>query len=172
MRSTLEDLMNRSSPRSFTDEPVSREDLDAILQAGICAPNARNEQAAVVVAVTNKKERDELSRLNAGIMGMDADPFYGAPIVCVVFADAGWAVGTKDGSLVLGNMLNAAYALGLGGRWIDRAEPVFETEEGKTLMKKWGVPEGYAGVGHCVLGHTNEKLEPKPKKPGRIIYSD
>ncbi len=172
MKSTLTDLLTRRAVRKYTDEPVSREALDAVLEAGTYAPTARGEQRACIVAVTNKADRDAISRLNAGVMGMDADPFYGAPVVCVVFADGTWPMAQKDGSLVMGNLMNAAHALGLGSCWIDRAEPVFETEEGKALMKKWGVPEGYVGVGNCILGHAAETPEPKPRKEGWIIRAE
>ncbi len=107
--------------------------------------------------------------MNAAVMGMDADPFYGAPVVCVVFADAAWPMTVKDGSLVLGNMMNAAHAVGLGSCWIDRAEPVFASERGQELMKQWGVPEGYVGVGHCILGHAAAEPAPAPRKDGRVI---
>ena len=169
MKDTMKDLLTRRAVRSYTDEPVSKEDLDAVIEAGLYAPTARGEQKALIVAVTNKAVRDEIAKLNAGIMGMDADPFYGAPVVCVVFADSSWPMTVKDGSLVMGNMLNAAHALGLGSCWIDRAEPVFETEEGKALKKAWGVPDEYVGVGNCILGHAAALPEPAPRKDGRVI---
>lgn len=171
MKSTLEDLKTRRAVRSYNDQPVTREELDAVLEAGIWAPTAMGAQRACVVAVTNKAERDAISQLNAAVMGNDGDPFYGAPVVVVVFADGTWPMAVKDGSLIMGNLLNAAHAIGLGSCWIDRAEPVFATEEGKALMKKWGVPEGYVGVGNCILGHTDVTPEPKPRKEGYVIYA-
>ena len=172
MKSTLEDLRTRRAVRSYNDEPVTREELDLVLEAGTWAPTAMGSQRACIVAVLNREERDLLSRLNAGIMGADADPFYGAPVVLVVFGDGTWPMAVKDGSLIMGNLMNAAHAVGLGSCWIDRAEPVFETEEGRALMKKWGVPEGYVGVGHCILGHTDAAPEPKPRREGFVIYSE
>ncbi len=169
MKTTLEDLKTRRAVRSYTAEPVTREELDTVLEAGVYAPTAMGSQRACIVAVTNKAERDELSRLNAAVMGQDMDPFYGAPVVCVVFGDASWPQGVKDGSLIMGNMLNAAHAIGLGSCWIDRAKEVFESAEGKALMKKWGVPEGYAGVGNCILGHAAETPAPAPRKDDYII---
>lgn len=172
MRSTLDDLKTRRAIRSYNAEPVTREELDTVLEAGTWAPTAMGAQRACIVAVTNRADRDAISRLNAGVMGNDGDPFYGAPVVLVVFADGTWPMAVKDGSLIMGNLLNAAHAIGLGSCWIDRAEPVFETEEGKALMKKWGVPEGYVGVGNCILGHTDAQPEPKPRKEGYVIYAE
>ena len=172
MKSTLEDLKPRRAVRSFTDEPVTREELDAVLEAGTFAPTAMGAQRACIVAVTNREDRDALSRLNAAVMGNAGDPFYGAPAVLVVFGDGSWPMAVKDGSLIMGNLMNAAHAIGLGSCWIDRAEPVFETEEGKALKAKWGVPEEYVGVGNCILGHAREIPEAKPRREGFIIYAD
>ena len=172
MKSTLEDLKTRRAVRSYNDEPVTREELEAVLEAGTWAPTAMGAQRACIVAVTNKADRDAVSRLNAGVMGNDGDPFYGAPVVLVVFGDGTWPMAVKDGSLIMGNLMNAAHAIGLGSCWIDRAEPVFETEEGKALMKKWGVPEGYIGVGNCILGHTDAQPEPKPRKADFVLWAE
>lgn len=169
MKEALKALLERRAVRSYTDAPVTKEELDAVIEAGLYAPTARGEQRAIIVAVTNKADRDAVSEINRGIMGVDFDPFYGAPVVCVVFADGSWPMAVKDGSLVMGNMLNAAHAVGLGSCWIDRAEPVFETEEGKALARKWGVPEGYVGVGNCILGHPAETPVPAPRQEGRVI---
>ena len=172
MNAVLESLKNRRSVRKYKPEPITRPELEAVLEAALYAPTAMGAQRACVVAVTNQEERDLLSRLNGAVMNNPNDPVYGAPTVCVVFGDGTWAQGVKDASLVMGNMLNAAYALGLGGCWIDRAKEVFETEEGKALMKKWGVPEGYVGIGNCILGYPDETPEPKPRKEGYVIYAE
>lgn len=172
MNEAMRNLLERRAVRSYTDAPVTKEELDAVIEAGLYAPTARGEQRAIIAAITNKEDRDAVSEINRGIMGVDFDPFYGAPVVCVVFADGSWPMTVKDGSLVMGNMLNAAHAIGLGSCWIDRAEPVFESEAGKALMKKWGVPEGYVGVGNCILGHPAETPAPAPRKEGRVIRID
>lgn len=169
MKSTLDDLKTRRAVRRYKPEPVAQADLDAVLEAGTYAPTAMGAQRACIVAVTNKAQRDRIARLNAAVMGREDDPFYGAPAVCVVFADGTWPMAVKDGSLIMGNMLNAAHALGLGSCWIDRAEPVFATEEGQALMKQWGVPEGYIGVGNCILGYPAEEPAPAPRKEDYII---
>ncbi|MCC8358103.1 MAG: nitroreductase [Oscillospiraceae bacterium] len=169
MNQVLESLKTRRAIRKYKAEPVRKEDLDAVLEAGIYAPTAMGAQRACIVAVTNKAERDAISRMNAAVMGRDDDPFYGAPAVIVVFGDSSWAQGKKDGSLIMGNMLNAAHAIGLGSCWIDRAEESFNSPEGQALKKKWGVPEEYTGVGNCILGYPDETPEPKPRKEGYII---
>lgn len=164
-----EDLLTRRSVRKYSDRPVEDEKLDKVLTAGLYAPTGMNNQTPVMVAVRDKETRDRLSRMNAAVMGASGDPFYGAPCVIVVLSDPERMTWVEDGSLVLGNLMNAAHSLGLGSCWIHRAKECFDTPEGKALLRAWGVPENYRGVGNCVLGYAAEEPEAKPRKSGRII---
>lgn len=164
-----EDLLTRRSVRKYSDRPVEDEKLDKVLTAGLYAPTGMNNQAPVLVAVQDKETRDRLSRMNAAVMGASGDPFYGAPCVIVVLSDPERMTWVEDGSLVLGNLMNAAHSLGLGSCWIHRAKECFDTPEGKALLRAWGVPETYRGVGNCILGYAAEEPEAKPRKSGRII---
>lgn len=164
-----EDLLTRRSVRKYSDRPVEDEKLDKVLTAGLYAPTGMNNQAPILVAVRDKETRDKLSRMNAAVMGASGDPFYGAPCVIVVLSDPERMTWVEDGSLVLGNLMNAAHSLGLGSCWIHRAKECFDTQEGKALLRAWGVPENYRGVGNCILGYAAEEPEAKPRKSGRII---
>lgn len=164
-----EDLLTRRSIRKYSDRQVEDEKLDKVLTAGLYAPTGMNNQAPILVAVRDKATRDKLSRMNAAVMGASGDPFYGAPCVIVVLSDPERMTWVEDGSLVLGNLMNAAHSLGLGSCWIHRAKECFDTPEGKALLRAWGVPENYRGVGNCILGYAAEEPEAKPRKSGRII---
>ena len=164
-----EKLLTRRSVRKYTAEQVSDELLDAVLKAGLYAPTAKNNQKPVMVAVRDKETRDLLSKINAEIMGIETDPFYGAPCVIVVLADPEVPTWIDDGSLVMGNLLNAANALNLGSCWINRARETFDRPEGKELLKKWGLPEHFRGVGNCILGYAAEEPALKDRLDGRII---
>jgi peptidoglycan/LPS O-acetylase OafA/YrhL len=99
----------------------------------------------------------------------DAHPFYGAPTVIVVLADEKYFTHVYDGSLVMGNLLNAAHSLDIGACWIHRAKEVFESEDGKALLRKWGIPDGYEGIGNCVIGYRDCDFPlPKEKKTDYI----
>ena len=162
-------LKNRRSIRKYKPQQVSGELLDAILEAGLYAPSGMNTQNTYMVAVRDKETRDRLSRMNAAVMGSSSDPFYGAPCVIVVLVDPERYTWLEDGSLVLGNLMNAAYEAGLGSCWIHRAQQMFDSPEGKELLKAWGLPENLKGVGNCILGYPDEEPAPKPRKEGRII---
>ena len=162
-------LKNRRSIRKYKPEQISDAHLDAILEAGLYAPSGMNTQNTIMVAVRDKATRDQLSRMNAEVMGSDKDPFYGAPCVVVVLVEPERYTAVEDGSLVLGNLMNAAYEAGVGSCWIHRARQMFESEEGKALLRQWGLREDLIGVGNCVLGYPDEEPAPKPRREGRII---
>ena len=162
-------LLNRRSIRRYKEEQVPDELLDQVLTAGLYAPTGMNRQNIIMVAVRDKETRDQLSRMNAAVMGSDRDPFYGAPCVIVVLGDPEIYPVVENGSLVLGNLMNAAHALGLGSCWIHRARQTFETEEGKALLRKWGLKDTLVGIGNCILGYPDEAPEAKPRLEGRIV---
>ena len=173
MNEAMYNLLNRRSVRKYTDQQVPDELLDQVLEAGLYAPTGMNTQNIYMVAVRDKETRDQMMKLNAAVMGRDGDPFYGAPCVVVVLADpdiyGGWV---EDGALAMGNLMNAAAALGLGSCWIHRARQVFDAPEGKALLKKWGLPENLRGIGNCILGYPAEVPAAKPRVEGRVVKVD
>lgn len=169
MNEVIKNMMERRSCRSYKPEQIKDEELNLILTAGEWAPTGMGAQSPKMVAVQNPEIIKKLSAMNAAVMGTKADPFYGAPTVVVVFADTSHITYVEDGSLVMGNLMNAAASIGVASCWIHRAKQVFESEEGKALMKEWGVPESYAGVGNCILGYAAAPLgEGKPRKEDYI----
>lgn len=169
MNEAMNNLLERRSVRRYQDTQVPDDLLDQILEAGLYAPTGMNRQNIVMVAVRDRETRDRLMRMNAAVMGSQNDPFYGAPCVIVVLGDPETYPVVENGSLVLGNLMNAAHAVGLGSCWIHRAKQMFETEEGKALLRQWGLKESLAGIGNCILGYPAEEPAAKPRLDGRIV---
>lgn len=171
MNEVIKCLTERRSVRSYDGRPLPDDVLEEILTAGKFAPSGMDRQPTIMVAVRNKDLIADLSMLNAAVMGSNTDPFYGAGTVIIVFADSTVHTYMEDGALVMGNLLNAAHSLDVDSCWIHRAREVFETEEGRALMKKWGIDEKYKGIGNCILGYSDKPYpEAKPRKDGRVIY--
>lgn len=167
MKETLQDLKARRSCRKFDGKQISDEQLNAILEAGEYAPTGMGRQSPIMVVIQDKETISKLSKMNASIMGTDTDPFYGAPTIIIVLADKNVGTYLYDGSLVMGNLMNAAEAVGVQSCWIHRAKEEFESDEGKALLKQWGIEGDYEGIGHCVLGY-GEKVPAKPRKENYI----
>ena len=166
----IECLTNRRSIKKFKNTPVDEETLKAIIDAGINAPTGMNRQSPTIIAVTNKALRDKLSALNAKVLGSSSDPFYGAPVVLVVLADRNINTHVYDGSLVMGNLMNAAYALGLGACWIHRAREVFDSQEGKEILASLGIDGDLEGLGNCVIGYPDCPQPAKRARKENYVY--
>ena len=183
-------VKRRRSIRKYQDRQIERGDLEKIIQAGLCAPNAGGGQRAIIVAVRNRALCEKIGRLNIAKFNRNSlagsyvsseqpsiidDPsirsgFYGAPTVVVVLADGENYNWMRDGALVMGNLMNAAWSLGVGSCWINRALELFDRPEGKELLARWGLPATLRGVGNCILGYPEGDVPtPKPRKPDYIV---
>ena len=167
---TLDILKNRRSIRQYKSRQISNEELDAVLEAGTYAPTANGRQSPVILAVQDPEKIKQLSKMNAKVLGQDNDPYYGAPTVLLVLAERGSQTGLVDGCSVMVNLLNAAYAVGLGSCWIAREQEMFDSQEGQNLLKEWGLEGDYTGIAACLLGYpAGEHPAPAARKPNYVI---
>lgn len=175
MNEIIKAMEERRSIRGFKPDMPKREDIEQIMEAGLYAANGRGRQAVLTIAVTRRELRDKLSNDNREIGGWEEgfDPFYGAPVILVVLAAKDCPTGIYDGSLVMGNMMLAAHALGLGSIWIHRAKEEFEREDYKSLLAQLGIDGEWVGVGHCAVGYPEGEI-PKaaPRKEGRVFWAE
>ena len=162
----IQNIITRRSIKQYKDQQITDEELQTVLDAGLYAPSGMGMQSPVMVVVQDKD-------MNAAVMNATSNPYYDAPTVILVLAPTDRTTYIEDASCVLDTMMLAAHSIGLASRWIHRERQMFETEEGKELMKKWGIPENFAGVGALALGYADCELpEPKERREGRIIYAD
>ena len=164
----LKAIRERRSIRRFKTDQINDEELKAVLEAGTWAATGKGKQDSWIVAVQNKETCDLLREMNAKTTGTGADPYYGAPTIVIVFGSADWRNNVKDGSLVLGNMMLAAHSIGLASCWINREDTMFETEEGKHLLTKWGLPDNVIGIGALSIGYAS--AHPHTVKPRKEDY--
>lgn len=166
----LKNILTRRSVKQYKPEQIKDEELQTVLEAGLYAPSGMGAQSPVMVAVQDKETMAQIIKMNAAVMGTDANPYYDAPTVILVFGPSDRRTYVEDASCVLENMMLAAHSIGLGSRWIHREKEMFVTEEGKALMKEWGVPDGHMGVGALALGYPDgEPKEAAPRNEDRII---
>lgn len=171
MNDTIKTLLSRRSIKKYKSEQVKDEDLDAVLKAGMYAPSGGNQQSALFIVVQNKETLKKIDSMNAAVRGKDVHPYHNAPTVILVLADISNVTPIEDASLALGNMFNAAASLGLGSCWVHRTKEMFESYEGKRLLKEWGIKGNYIGVGSCILGYPDGPVpEASPRKGNYIVY--
>lgn len=177
MNETINNLKTRRSIRKFKDKQISDEDLQAILEAGTYAPTALGMQSPKIIVIQNPETIKEFSDWNRSYYPIDVpddlDPFYGAKTILIVLANGKMPTFVEDGASVITTLVNAAHAVGVGSCWIHRAREEFSSEKGKALLKEWGIPEKYEGVGHIALGYPDMDLpKPRPRKEDFIHYVD
>ena len=155
MSETLKVLETRRSCRAFKPELIEEEKLQAIIKAGTYAATGMGRQSPIIIAVTNKELRDKLSVMNAKFMGKDEsfDPFYGAQELLIVLANKAMPTYLYDGTLVLGNLMNAAADLGVDSCWINFFDP-------EILAKELGLPENEEVLMVLDLGYAAEGTKP------------
>ena len=173
MNEVLKAIQDRRSIRKFKPDMVPRQLVDEVITAGLYAASGMGRQNTKIIAITDKNMRDKLSDMNRAIGGWQEgfDPFYGAPVVLLVIADKSEGKELYDGSLVMGNLMLAAHALGIGSCWIHRAKEEVESEFGQELLKKLGIEGDYEGIGHCALGYAAEPAkDPVPRKADYVYY--
>lgn len=171
MNEAYKNLIERRSIRKYNNTKVSHDLMEKIVRAGQFAPSGMNRQIYAFVVVEDEELVAKLSKMNADAMNSSSDPFYGAKSLIIVFADTNASTYLYDGALAMGNLMNAANALGVDSCWIHRAKEVFETTEGKEMKKTWGLPESYEGIGHCILGYREEEPGERAQRTSKVIYA-
>ena len=172
MNETLKVLETRRSCRNFKPDMISEEELQEIVKAGTYAPTGMGKQSPLIIAVTNKELRDRLAEENRKIGGWNEgfDPFYGAPVILIVLADRTCRTHVYDGSLVMGNLMNAAESLGVASIWIHRAKEEFDSEFGRKILTDLGIEGDYEGIGHCALGYAAEEPKDAAARKENYVY--
>ena len=172
MNETLKVLEERRSCRNFKPDMITEDELQQILRAGTYAATGMGKQSPIIIAVTKKELRDQFAEENRKIMGAPegVDPFYGAPVILVVLANKAIPTHVYDGSLVMGNLMNAAESLGVANIWIHRAKEEFESDFGKNIFADLGIEGEYEGIGHCALGYTEGEYPECLKRKDNWVY--
>ncbi|MEG0323070.1 MAG: nitroreductase [Gordonibacter sp.] len=167
---TFEAIFGRRSIRDYSDKQVPVDVVRKICNAGLFAASGNGMQSTIVVAVSDRGVRERMSALNAAVRGQQSDPFYGAPVVLTVLAKVDTGTYLQDGSLTMATLMLAARAEGLGSCWVHCAKEQFEGEEGQAFYDELGIPEGYVGIGNCIVGYPAEGF-PKAdaRHEGRMI---
>ena len=186
----LELMKYRRSIRKYEERQVSKDDLEKVIQAGLFAPNAGGGQRSMIVAVHNRELVEKLGRLHVACMDRSRligshvsaeqpsiidDPtiksgFYGAPTVCIVFAQKNFLYSIPDAFCCAENMVLEATELGLASCIIARGEETFANEEGEAFLRQWNIPENYEARCFVLLGYCKgDYPAEKARKAGRSL---
>ena len=169
MNETMRTLLARRSVRSFETRQIADEELAQLVQAAVWAPSGMNRQPWKLV-VAQGEMRSRIAAAAEPFPNRGGNPFYGAPTILLVFTDRRVSTAVQDGSLMLGNMMNAAASLGIGSCWINCMKEVFETEAGRALKRELVPDEDYTVVGSLAVGYAKEAPAPKERREDTVLY--
>lgn len=173
MNEVIKCLLGRRSIRAYTDDAIPGDILNEILQAGIYAPSGGNQQSATVIATQDRELIRRLEIMNARYIPSkktDIRPYYHASTLITIVARSDSGAPAEDGALIAGNIMNAAFSYGIGSCWIHRARDVFDSDEGKALLREWGLEGDYIGICQIVLGYPACDIPAAPKRKDNYIY--
>lgn len=184
----LELMKHRRSIRKYQDRQISKADLETIIEAGTYAPNAGGGQRSMIVGIHNAAlagkigkmnvARFDRSKLSGSYVSQEQpsiidDPsiksgFYGAPTVCIVFAQKNFLYSIPDAFCCAENMVLMASELGISSCIVARGEETFDSDIGAALLREWDIPENYIARCFVLLGYADSEYPcGKPRKAGR-----
>ena len=166
-------ILDRCSCKEYRSDPLDRPTLAAIVEAGRYAPSGMNRQMCHFYVITDPQILTRISALvSEKLPGFaQRDCRYAAPALVVVANRKDNPMALQDASCAMENMMLAAHALGLGSCWIHRAKEVFDSDEGKEILRSLGINGDYEGIGNCIIGYpADAEPEAKPRKENYCYY--
>lgn len=172
MNQVIENILTRRSVRKFTEEKISRQDLELILKCAAYAPSGMNKQTWQFTAVTDRKKLDELATVIGKELGREGYNFYNADVLIIPsnIRDGYWS--KEDNACALENIFLAAHSLGIGSVWINQLQQISDTPAVRRLLAEWGIPEEHVVHGMAALGYAAESPSQDVDKKGVIKIID
>jgi len=158
----LEDALNqRKSVRSYTGEPATPEQLEAVLTAAYEAPIGMGKYDSIhLTVVTRRSLLDAIDAAAARLFGNpELHPLYGAPTLVVVSSSGEGNVASANVAAIIQNMSLAAVEQDLGSCYIYGA--IRALVQDPALLSELELPEGFTPLGSIILGQTEERYAPR-----------
>lgn len=180
MNEVLQAIKSRRSVRKYKEDQIKEEELDAILEAGMYAPTAGNEQPWHFTVVQNpellrhinEKVREQMVKSEHEMLRrMGSNPAfqatYDAPTLIIVSGKKDGMAWQADCSAAIQNMMLAAESLNLGSVWLGMLKQLFLLED---EVAKLGIPVGYEPFYGVSIGYkVNEKSAEAPKRNRDVV---
>ena len=179
---TVKSIKQRRSTRSFKAEQIKETELQAVLEAGLYAPSAGNQQAWHFTVIQDGKLLDRLSHAakeaakqfdNEHVRQLANNEkyhvFFGAPTVILVSGAEQAMLIEADCAAATQNMLLAAESMGLGSCWVNLVMPALHLPEGAAFRKELAIPEGYKPFYSAALGYKKVEAVNAPDRKANLV---
>lgn len=154
----LEIFKNRRSIRKFTDEKVSKSDLEKILKAGLLAPSSMNKKSAELIVIEDKEVIAKLENCKK----LGTLPLKTTPLVIAVIGDSDLSdVWVEDASIVSILIQLEVEKLGLGSTWIQMRKRESHDKDSEVAVREvLKIPQNYGVLSIIAIGHKDEFKNP------------
>lgn len=163
-------LKYRQSTRAYTAEPVSKEDIEALIDAAQHAPvGMHNNEGYLITVITSPEVLALMRKTYQEMRCVPNDPTYGAPLFILV-SKTGKAIeelAKYDAACFIENMHLAAADLGLGSVYIHGM--IFTIRQAKSWQKAAGLPDDVVPLCGLAAGHSKMPLRPRPAKANYTV---
>ncbi|MGI6665823.1 MAG: nitroreductase family protein [Christensenellaceae bacterium] len=171
MNAVLKNIKERRSIRAFQEEPIAKEKLQAIVEAGAWAPTARNTQSFQLVVLSDTEKIAALSKAMGNALGNPGYNMYYPTALIIAANDPENGEGYADCSCALQNIFLAAHSLEVGSVWLNQLKDVCNDKEVRSLLDSYGLPSNYVVWGAAGLGYTDNLNPPAPERKVVIHYA-
>lgn len=160
----LDVITSRSSARAYSDKEVSKEILDAVIDAGLKAPTGMNLQELYFSVVKgNNPVLEELDAEKRRLRNQDKQPvlfYYGAPYFIIISASDSDKWAKVDAGIAVQNMSLAAESMGLGSLIIGCVDDAMRGEKKEYFNEAFNIPEGKVFQIAIALGYKTDSKKP------------
>lgn len=190
MNEVIQNMLTRRSIRTYKEEQISDEQLNAVLEAAKYAPSGGNSQTSRFTVVQNKEKLEELNSLvresfkrlkvdektyrskKSGKIAAENDKYkfyYNAPTLIIVSNDREYSNCMADSAIALENILLSAHSLGLGACFINQLTWFCDDKNIRKVLTGMGIPENYVVCGSAIVGYNSGNM-PKaaPRTEGTV----
>ncbi|WP_094606756.1 Protein DrgA [Sporomusa silvacetica DSM 10669] len=178
----LTTIKKRRSIRSFKADQITAEELQTVLEAGIYAPSAGNQQLWHFTVIQDKQLLERLNvSAKAGAARIDDEHiqkiaknekfniYYGAPTVVLISGKEDGMAIEADCAAATQNILLAAESIGLGACWVNLTLFALGGEQGEQYKQQLGVPAGYKSFSSVALGYKKIEVVNAPTRKENVI---
>ncbi len=179
----LQTIKTRRSSRSFQTDEVSKDEIEAIIEAGLYAPSAHNHQSWHFTVIQDKDMIDQYSIDAKETLAHSENEqmqklgnnnkfhiFYNAPAIILISGEEASMMPETDCAAAAQNMLLAAESLDLGSCWIGFARMVFVGAKKEEYLQKFQIPSGYIPYYAIAIGKKTIKTEAPERKENAVTY--
>lgn len=164
MNDFVKTLLTRRSVRAFKGDPVSREDLETLMEAAAYAPSGMNRQTWEFTAVANPDKIQELAGLIREELGREQYDMYRPAALIIPSNRKDSPFGREDNACALENIFLAAHSMGISSVWINQLHGICDKPAIRSFLTKLGIPEDHEVYGMAALGYAAKEPASDVKK--------